>query len=323
MRAAGPATLARERAPAGWARYLRPPRQVIVESSSRCNFLCPLCLWTKNKRHGYLDVDTFARFLDGAAVTTELLCFSGRGEPTLNPALFDVLALAVDAGVPTDLVTNGSNLLRDVDAILESGIDNINVSIDADNAEDYVRYRVNGIFDDVVAGMRLLAEEKRRRGIVKPVLRTCSVMFEYNAGRLDDLRRFFGDLGFETFIFKSAHLGHGQLGESPDVLEKRWLPRDPSLVRLGRAGPSSGPPRCEFLHRGHLLWNGDVCRCAIDHVQMVVGNVNEEPFEDIWAGEASRRAVEQIVEGRFDKCTGCWLRGDRHAAETEDGLFLI
>jgi MoaA/NifB/PqqE/SkfB family radical SAM enzyme len=295
MRAAGPATLDRERAPAGWARYLRPPRQVIVESSSRCNFLCPLCLWTKNKRHGYLDVDTFARFLDGAAVTTELLCFSGRGEPTLNPALFDVLALAVDAGVPTDLVTNGSNLLRDVDAILESGIDNINVSIDADNAEDYVRYRVNGIFDDVVAGMR----------------------------RLDDLRRFFGDLGFETFIFKSAHLGHGQLGESPDVLEKRWLPRDPSLVRLGRAGPSSGPPRCEFLHRGHLLWNGDVCRCAIDHVQMVVGNVNEEPFEDIWAGEASRRAVEQIVEGRFDKCTGCWLRGDRHAAETEDGLFLI
>jgi hypothetical protein len=56
---------------------------------------------------------------------------------------------------------------------------------------------------------------------------------------------------------------------------------------------------------------------------MVVGNVNEEPFEDIWAGEASRRAVEQIVEGRFAKCTGCWLRGDRHAAETEDGLFLI
>jgi radical SAM protein with 4Fe4S-binding SPASM domain len=313
----------REGVPDGWERHLAPPRQVIVESSSRCNFLCPLCLWTKNKRHGYLDVDTFARFLDGAAATTELLCFSGRGEPTLNPRLFDVLALAVEAGVQTDLVTNGSSLLRDADAILESGIDNLNVSIDADNPEDYVRYRVNGNFDEVIAGMMLLAEEKRRRGLQKPTLRTCSVILEYNGGRLAELRRFFGDLGFETFIFKSAHLGHGQLAEGTDILAQRWLPRDPSLVRFRHVDPASGPPRCEFLYRAHLLWNGDVCRCAIDHVRMVVGNVNRQTFEEIWSGAESRRAVQTVVRGEFDKCADCWLNAERRVTETGDGLFMI
>jgi len=314
------AARAAEDLPGGWARHLAPPRQVIVESSSRCNFLCPLCLWPKNKRHGYLGPETFARFIDGAAATTELLCFSGRGEPTLNPMLFDVLPLAVASGVQTDLVTNGSNLLRDFDAVLESGVDNLVVSIDADNAEDYARYRVNGVFDEVVAGMTLIAEEKRRRGLEKPALRTCSVMFAYNADKLDDLRAFFGTLGFESFIFKSAHLGHGQLSEETHVLAERWLPRDPALVRP--LHPSS-PPQCEFLSRAHLLWNGDVCRCAIDHERMVVGNVNDRGFAEIWAGDESRRVVRTIARGEFDKCQDCALNGARSVRETPDGVLLI
>jgi radical SAM protein with 4Fe4S-binding SPASM domain len=311
---------AAEETPEGWARHLAPPRQVIVESSSRCNYLCPLCLWPKNKRHGYLSPDTFARFIEGAAATTELLCFSGRGEPTLNPMLFDVLALGVASGVRTDLVTNGSSLLGDVDAVLEAGIDNLVVSIDADNAEDYARYRVNGVFDAVVAGMRSIAEEKRRRGLEKPVLRTCSVIFAHNADRLVELRAFFGDLGFESFIFKSAHLGHGQLSEEVDVLAERWLPRDPALVRPLRR---SGPTQCEFLSRAHLLWNGDVCRCAIDHERMVVGNVNERGFAEIWAGDESRRVVRTITRDEFDKCPDCALNGRRSVRETPDGVFLI
>jgi radical SAM protein with 4Fe4S-binding SPASM domain len=234
--------------------------------------------------------------------------------------LFDVLPLAVASGVQTDLVTNGSNLLRDFAAVLESGIDNLVVSIDADNAEDYARYRVNGVFDEVVAGMTLIAEEKRRRGLEKPALRTCSVMFAYNADKLDDLRAFFGTLGFESFIFKSAHLGHGQLSEETHVLAERWLPRDPALVRP--LHPSS-PPQCEFLSRAHLLWNGDVCRCAIDHERMVVGNVNDRGFAEIWAGDESRRVVRTIARGEFDKCQDCALNGARSVRETPDGVLLI
>jgi MoaA/NifB/PqqE/SkfB family radical SAM enzyme len=305
-----------------WARHLAPPRDVIVEASSRCNFRCPLCLWTKTPRHGYMDIGTFVRFIDGIDRSPERLCFSGRGEPTLNPQLFELLARAVEAGIPTDLTTNGSSLLADCQSILDSGIDNVNVSIDADNATDYVRYRVNGNFDEVVAGMARLADEKRRRGAEKPALRTVSVIFNHNAGRLDELRRFFTGLGFERCIFKSAHLGHGQLRESESVLEERWLPLDTSLVRLRHRG-AHVRPQCGFLHRGHLLWNGDICRCGIDHVRMIVGNVNEQRFDDIWTGPVSRRVVREIVAGEFEKCAGCWLNTERHVTESKDVLFLI
>jgi MoaA/NifB/PqqE/SkfB family radical SAM enzyme len=302
--------------------YLARPRHMIVEACSRCNFLCPLCLWTKNSHHGYLRPETFQRFIDQAGPHLERLCFAGRGEPTLNPQLYSILKKSVEAGVITDLATNGSSLLKDADAILESGIDYVNVSIEADNPADYARYRVNGDFYAVTGGMERLAQEKRRRGLVKPGLRTCSVIFNYNEDRLAELRRFYGNLGFEGFIFKSAHLGHGQLPEEETVLEERWLPRDASKRRVRHQIALSPQPICGFLQRGHLLWNGDICRCAIDHESMIAGNIMEQTFDDIWLGEESRRIVRTVIEGRFAKCAQCSFSG-RDMKEQKTELYLI
>lgn len=295
---------------------------MIVEAASRCNFLCPLCLWTRNRRHGYLDLETFARFADQAAPMLRRLCFAGRGEPTLNPDLYRILKKSVDCGIVTDLATNGSSLLANVDAILDSGIDYVNVSIEADNAEDYARYRVNGDFASVTAGMARLAAEKQRRGLKKPGLRTCSVIFNFNEDCLAQLRGYFAGLGFEGFIFKSAHLGHGLLAETEEVLSSRWLPHNASKRRSQYNGFDAGRFTCGFLQRGHLLWNGDVCRCAIDHQTMVAGNINRESFEEIWTGRRSRDIVRQVIAGEFAKCAKCSFSG-RHMEESGSSIYLI
>ena len=294
---------------------------MIVEAASRCNFLCPLCLWTHNRRHGYLELATFSRFAEQAAPDVRRLCFAGRGEPTLNPNLYSLLRKSVACGIVTDLATNGSSLLADVDAILESGIDYVNVSIEADNPADYARYRVNGDFAQVTAGMTRLAEEKRRRGLSKPGLRTCSVIFNYNEDALPRLRTFFAGLGFEGFIFKSAHLGHGQLPQTEAALADAWLPHDANKRRRKYSG-EGGPFTCSFLQRGHLLWNGDLCRCAIDHRVMIAGNINDQSFEAIWTGPRSREIVAEVVAGDFGKCAQCSFSG-RQMTETDSSIYLI
>jgi radical SAM protein with 4Fe4S-binding SPASM domain len=285
------------------------PERMIVESSSRCNYLCPLCLWTHNTRHGHLAPDTFRRFIETAAFRGPI-CFAGRGEPTLNPELGTILKISAEVGFTTDLATNGSSLLRDYQTLLDTGISAINVSIEADSAVDYIRYRVRGDFDAVVAGMRKLAGEKSRRNFAEPVLRTCSVLFGYNEDKIDRLRSFFASLGFEEFVFKSAHLGHGQLRASEDSLRDKWLPVNLRLRRAQFNVPPGAPAtRCSFLRQAHILWNGDVCRCAIDHEAMVVGNVWEATFDDIWHGEKSQAVARRILEGRFSKCAGCSFSG--------------
>jgi radical SAM protein with 4Fe4S-binding SPASM domain len=295
---------------------------MIIEASSRCNFLCPLCLWTQNRRHGMLDFETFSRFIEQAAPSLARVCFAGRGEPTLNPDLYRILKKSVACGVVTDLATNGSSLLADVDAILESNIDYVNVSIEADNEADYLRYRVNGDFAKVTAGMAALAAEKRRRGLDRPGLRTCSVLFGYNAERLEQMRRFFAELGFEGFIFKSAHLGHGLLAENEDVLARRWLPLDPAKRRRKHDEPAPATPTCGFLQRAHLLWNGDVCRCAIDQQTMIAGNINRETLREIWTGARSREIVRRVLDGEFGKCARCSFSG-RQMTEDDSSIFLI
>jgi MoaA/NifB/PqqE/SkfB family radical SAM enzyme len=276
---------------------------MMVEASSTCNFLCPLCLWTQNHHHGQLQVSTFERLIGEARHFVRRICFSGRGEPTLNPNLYELLRSCSAAGVTADLATNGSHLLRDVERLLDSGVDNVNVSIEADNAEDYARYRVNGDFAAVTAGMRRLADEKRRRGLTRPKLQTCSVIFSYNEPVLERMKSFFRELGFEGFIFKSAHLGHGKLDEPTVVLRRRWLPQSRSLQRAGAGDP--GPVDCDFLPRAQMLWNGDISRCAVDQNAMVVGNILESSFAELWRGERSRQAVEHIRSGQFAGCGTC------------------
>ena len=301
-------------------RFLAFPTFMIIEASSRCNLMCPLCLWTHNRKHGQLTLETFARFLETRSRFLKRVCFSGRGEPTLNPQLYDLLRMSVNAGLITDLATNGTHLLRDWDKILDFGVDWVNVSIEADNRLDYERYRIHGDFDEVVSGMARLAAEKHRRALAKPGLRTCSVIFGYNEDRLEELKTFFKSVGFESFIFKSAHLGHGQLAEDEGSLRVQWLPRDEAKIRPRYRGAAIGA--CSFLEKAHLLWNGDIARCAIDHQELIAGNIHHAPFETIWQGDRSREIVRRVLDGRFDKCGSCAFSG-RQVSETETDVLVI
>ena len=293
---------------------------MMVEASSTCNLRCPLCLWTHNDRHGQLAPATFARFINEARTFLRRICFAGRGEPTLNPRVYEILRLCADAGVIADLATNGTRLAHNVDRILDCGVDNVNVSIEADNAADYARYRVRGDFDEVVEGMRRLAEAKHRRRLRKPNLQTVSVIFGFNEDALERMKAFFRELGFENFTFKSAHLGHGQLSEDMTTLQQQWLPRDPGRRRA--IFNDREHVECSFLPKAQLLWNGDITRCAVHQNQMIIGNVLESSFRDIWRGPRSRAAVATIVEGRFAACQSCEFSG-RHVEETAHERYVV
>ena len=292
------------------------PKFVMVECSSVCNFRCPLCLWTHNRRHGQLQAETFRRFIDEAKHFARRLCFSGRGEPTLNPDVCEILRMGAKAGVICDLATNGSLLLDNIDELLDTGISNINVSIDADNPDDYVRYRVGGDFARVTEGMRRLAERKAQRGLKNPHLQTCSVVFSYNEDALERMKDFFRDLGFESFIFKSAHVGHGRLREPLVSLRQRWQPSSTTLKR--RPATVGDTVECDFARRAQLLWNGDVTRCATVQNEMVVGNILAESFAQLWRSDRSRQAAATIRRGEFPACTTCEFSGrsvSEHAGE--------
>ncbi len=110
------------------------PSYLEVELTSRCNLACPFCPQTKLTRpKGDLEHEAFVSLLDRVGDFVFLLNFSGFGEPTLHPRLFEFVRLAKSRGIPrVEIETNGTGLDEAfLDAAFESGLDILAVNLDA------------------------------------------------------------------------------------------------------------------------------------------------------------------------------------------------
>ena len=125
--------------------------------TGRCNFRCPYC-----RRIGGQDIpqgqaeeaiERWAEEMLGA------IWFSG-GEPTLHPGLLSFVELARGLDIErVALSTNGSADLRMYEALLQAGVNDLSISLDACCAEDgdrYGRWR-QGSWEHVVENIRALA----------------------------------------------------------------------------------------------------------------------------------------------------------------------
>lgn len=91
---------------------------------------------------------------------------TGGGEPTLHPDFVKIASYAQEKGIDTSLVTNGSMLYKKEVRDVILNMKWIRISIDASNIDTYCRVREVGknVWDRVIAGIKILAEERNKLG---------------------------------------------------------------------------------------------------------------------------------------------------------------
>jgi len=110
------------------------PSYLEVELTSRCNLACKFCPQTKLTRpKGDLEFSAFEQLLDRVGEFVFLLNFSGFGEPTLHPRLFDFVRHAKSQEIPrVGIETNGTDIDEAfLDGVFGSGLDVLMVNLDA------------------------------------------------------------------------------------------------------------------------------------------------------------------------------------------------
>jgi hypothetical protein len=140
-----------------------------LEPALPCTLRCPACLQGFDpdllRREGppfYFSMDVLEGILRSClrhGVTIRRVGFGGRGEPTLNPRLPDMIRACREA-FPDALLesdTNAQHAFKD-EFLLQ---DAMYCSIDGSTAESYATYRVGGSFEKAMSFLRAATERRR------------------------------------------------------------------------------------------------------------------------------------------------------------------
>ena len=150
---------------------LRPyPSKLFVETTSRCNLSCAMCVKQTDTAHcseGDLTADLFNR-LEPAFPHLEALILNGVGEPLLHSELENFVARARQSMPAASWIGFQSNGLLLTDeralALATAGLDRICLSVDSISPETFKRMRQGGELPAIDAAFAALAKAKRASG---------------------------------------------------------------------------------------------------------------------------------------------------------------
>ncbi len=272
------------------------PTALMIETTVRCNLLCPMCPRTgaDYPNEDLPDALLWPLIEDFARLGGDHVYLYGLGEPFLDGRITDLLAACRRLGVATVLSSNGTllNAERRARLLDAGGADHLIVGIDGVTAETYARYRTGGQLHKVVANVQALAMEKRLRKSAM-VLVVQLIRMRHNAHEVDAFMRFWSAVpGVDEVRVKTEDIG---------LPEHRVVEPDGHL----RQNP------CHLLWRGPLLvrWDGRVYPCY--HIAgngEPIGDLHTTSLAALWDSEPMRRLRGLHVAGRsaeHPQCATC------------------
>lgn len=284
------------------------PFRLWIETASCCNLRCVMC---PNKelaadKKGLLSLDLFKKIIDQCRCFTSDVYLHHRGEPLLNPALFDMIVYARQAGLKTRFHTNGTLLDPDkARRLLEAGPDLVSFSFDGFCREIYETIRVGAVFEKTLANIVHLANLRRISKLKKPYIVIEKIRFktpvaEVNQRQVDETTRRLLDAGVDEIIEKE---------------EYTWA---------DESAPPASAPRpgavCTFPWYALVICaDGTITPCPQDFgAHMKLGNVNSATLLEIWNG-AAYQSLRKNMAGDLQSLALC-RKCDRLCRRTIAGI---
>jgi MoaA/NifB/PqqE/SkfB family radical SAM enzyme len=147
-----------------------PPVCLYLETTNRCNLLCTTCPRTYEELEPPADMswDLFTRIVDQVP-NIERAVMHGVGEPMMVKHLAKMVRYLKDRGTYVLFNTNGT-LLNDKNgrALIDAGLDELRVSLDASNAKSYKAIRGKDFFARILRNVRAFRALQEREGHDKP-----------------------------------------------------------------------------------------------------------------------------------------------------------
>jgi hypothetical protein len=281
-------------------RGVPPPFRLWIEPTSACNLKCVMCPTGMGlvPKGGYMDVDLFTRIVDEARPFAHNVNLHHRGESLLHPRLPEMIRIASQAGLRTNLHSNGTLLdEKRSRALIESGLDLVSFSFDGPDPEQFERIRVRASFEETLEGIREFLRVRALLRSKRPVTVIEAIDFGNEAGSRNGaqsakerLAALFREHRPDRIRVKRPHNWAGDW--SPSALDRGdFLP-------------------CSFLwYSLTILWDGTIMPCPQDMLgRLALGKVDGGGLLAAWNGAALVSLRERMARGDvegLDPCRSC------------------
>jgi radical SAM protein with 4Fe4S-binding SPASM domain len=294
------------------------PVGVEIEMTNRCNLACIQCLRSlglKPYKLGDMDFENYQKILAQFPYVMNL-SLNGFGEPMMYKRFFDVVKYSRKERpwAKIGIYSNGM-LINEEKAyqLMDCGLTELNISIDAAYPDTYKRVRRGGKLDVLHDNIRRLVRVKRETRARFPMIGMNFVMLNDNDGELVPFIEQAAEFGVDfvnciTYAsydwgFKNKRTADSYKREL-DLAQKRM---DELNVRcksfpsedLSWSDPSK-PFHCQFFwgENFRVTYNGDITLgcCTPFKETYSYGNVLETPFEQIWNNEFYRKNREMTLK---------------------------
>ncbi|TCO08260.1 radical SAM/SPASM domain-containing protein [Natronoflexus pectinivorans] len=288
------------------------PWTISVEPSGQCNLQCPECpvgAAVLNRKGGFMTTELFQKTVQQAGESLFYINFFFQGEPTLNPHLSEMIKIATQNRIYSNMSTNGHLLTPERSrTLVQSGLSRVIVSIDGLTDETYAMYRRGGSLSKAEAGIRNLLVARKSLKSKTPFVTVQFLVFRHNEHEIPLLKNWVKKINADQLEIKTAQFNdYGDGSIKPPVNSKysRYtLADDDSLQHKGRMYN-----HC-FKQWGGMVvsWDGQSAPCCYDkNLDYSAGNIKNVSFNGIWDSDKMNDFRKQIMTSRkaIDMCRNC------------------
>ncbi|MGC2524846.1 MAG: radical SAM protein [Stellaceae bacterium] len=321
-----------------------PPVCVYLEVTNRCNLLCETCPRTFEALEPPADMSwkLFTSIVDQLPGLARAV-LHGVGEPMLVKNLPRMIRYLKERGVYVLFNTNGTLLApKKRRELIETGLDELRVSLDAAEAQSFLKVRGKNFFDRIVRNVGEFTALQKEIGAATPRVSLWLTGLKETVDQLPDFVRLAARIGVrEVYLQRLVFddLGRGLAREQSSLFETTQQQEEAAIAAaqaLGRtigvsidASGATEPGTSLKRGEGEAPWSacrrpwslmyftahGRALPCCIapfsarGYDTYTLGDATQESLREIWNGAAYQDFREALVGDVPPKpCQNCGLR---------------
>ena len=310
-------------------RVLGKPITAMIEPINYCNLKCPLCPTGQGlieRPKEAMKFEDFKRILDNIGGSVIHLRLWNWGEPLMDKDLPKMIRYAKSKRMFVNTSTNSffleEGIMKD---LINSGLDQLIVSLDGASKETYNKYRKNGDFDKVVRVLKMAAQMKNDMGTRYPEIKLQFIVMKHNEHEIKKMIELAKELKVDTLFFKTVGVMDPRLKKQI----KKYMPSNPKFRRYVDMGDDLKPVPlagrvCNYLWEEITVnVDGSVVPCCRDaQGKYVFGNLKNQKIGEIWNSKKMVAFRNDVLRNK-DKIDICRLcsgsNKEFHIAEIKIG----